>query len=36
MIAIQTVQAMTDLSQHILNTCTVLNYAIVSKFDMLQ
>ena len=35
-IKIQPVQALTDLSQHRLNTCIVLNYAIVSKFDMLQ
>ena len=33
---IQPVQALTDLSQHRLNTYIVLNYATVSKFDMLQ
>ena len=36
MIMIQLVQALTVLSQHRLNTCIVLNYATVSKFDMLQ
>ena len=33
---IQPVQALTDFSQERLNTCIVLNYATVSKFDMLQ
>ena len=36
MIMIQPVQALTNLSQHRLNTCIALNYATVSKFDMLH
>ena len=33
---LQPFQVLTDLSQHTLDTCIVLNYATVSKFDMLQ
>ena len=36
MIIIQAIKALTDLRQHILYTCTVLNCVIVLKFDMLQ
>ena len=36
MIVIQPVQVLTDLSQHRLNTCIVLNYATVSKIVMLR
>ena len=33
---IQAVQALTDLFQHILNMCALLDYVTVMKFDMLQ
>ena len=36
MIMIQPVQILTELSQHRLNTCILLNDDTVSKFDMLK
>ena len=36
MIMIQPVQVLAELSQDRLNTCIILNYATVSKFDMLK
>ena len=35
-VMLEAAQALTDLCQHILNTCTVLNCVTVLKFDILQ